>query len=351
MELPIGIAGGADPKPGATEVIELVCMHCHYSNLGDAKFCIDCGAGLVRRPCPSCHVVNELHAHFCLNCGARLPEAEPPLTQARAKVEATVIGDLPKAVVDTVESARPRAVVTAQSVSGMAVVPDAAPAGRASVLALPVSVGGAALLMLAAALWVFKGPAPAASVPALSHGASSAQAGADSINASPAQRPQSLAPVATQAALAAIAPAIGNAASAAVLSAGMAIAGQANALAPPPLSNTGSSGMPAAMRPPATLAARQSAASDPAAGSAVEPLTPLLAPPTAFEAERGNTATTAQRVAASREAARALPKPVSRERATAGPAGRPPPDISPRPAPAIACTSNVQALGLCTLTP
>jgi hypothetical protein len=46
------------------------CQGCGTANLGDAKFCIQCGRALTKsRKCPHCNELNDPHANFCQNCG------------------------------------------------------------------------------------------------------------------------------------------------------------------------------------------------------------------------------------------------------------------------------------------
>jgi hypothetical protein len=46
------------------------CQGCGTANLGDARFCIQCGRPLTKsRKCPNCNELNDPHANFCQNCG------------------------------------------------------------------------------------------------------------------------------------------------------------------------------------------------------------------------------------------------------------------------------------------
>jgi hypothetical protein len=62
-------------------------MRCNHANEAGAKFCSDCGTGLLRRFCRECHAVNDAASHFCQSCGVALPDskstpqpgASPPL--------------------------------------------------------------------------------------------------------------------------------------------------------------------------------------------------------------------------------------------------------------------------------
>ena len=49
-------------------------MRCNRANAADAKFCGECGAGLLRRFCGACNAVNDAESHFCQACGHALPE-------------------------------------------------------------------------------------------------------------------------------------------------------------------------------------------------------------------------------------------------------------------------------------
>jgi hypothetical protein len=58
-------------------LVHLICMRCNHANDAGAKFCGECGAGLLRRFCPECHAVNDAASHFCQSCGLALPDAPP----------------------------------------------------------------------------------------------------------------------------------------------------------------------------------------------------------------------------------------------------------------------------------
>ena len=54
-------------------LVHLICLRCSRANPADAKFCGQCGAGLLRRFCADCHAVNDAESHFCQACGVALP--------------------------------------------------------------------------------------------------------------------------------------------------------------------------------------------------------------------------------------------------------------------------------------
>ncbi len=57
--------------PGQKTVLR--CHKCNAENDAAARFCSQCGAGLVKsRPCPHCGELNDGDAKFCDNCGRAL---------------------------------------------------------------------------------------------------------------------------------------------------------------------------------------------------------------------------------------------------------------------------------------
>jgi hypothetical protein len=58
-------------------LVHLICMRCNHANEAGAKFCGECGTGLLRRFCRECHAVNDAASHFCQSCGLALPDAPP----------------------------------------------------------------------------------------------------------------------------------------------------------------------------------------------------------------------------------------------------------------------------------
>lgn len=67
-------------------MLHLVCLHCGRSNAAAAKFCVDCGAGLLRKFCQSCHATNDAESRFCQACGSALPAGPQPAPSAAAPV-------------------------------------------------------------------------------------------------------------------------------------------------------------------------------------------------------------------------------------------------------------------------
>ena len=61
-------------------MLELICLACGRTNPSDAKFCSQCGTALLRKFCEQCRAVNDAAAHFCHACGAALAEQPLPAT-------------------------------------------------------------------------------------------------------------------------------------------------------------------------------------------------------------------------------------------------------------------------------
>ncbi|HEX6720161.1 MAG TPA: zinc ribbon domain-containing protein [Burkholderiaceae bacterium] len=59
-------------------MVHLICMRCNHANEAGAKFCGECGTGLLRRFCRQCHAVNDAASHFCQSCGLALPDSHSP---------------------------------------------------------------------------------------------------------------------------------------------------------------------------------------------------------------------------------------------------------------------------------
>ena len=74
-------------------MVHLICLRCNRANPADAKFCGECGAGLLRRFCAGCHSVNDAESHFCQSCGAALPASAPSVSAAKPPPD-TVVPDL-----------------------------------------------------------------------------------------------------------------------------------------------------------------------------------------------------------------------------------------------------------------
>ena len=60
----------------------LTCSNCSHDNLGDAKFCQNCGQPLARA-CTNCGTQNEADAKFCRNCGKALELILPSTDEMR----------------------------------------------------------------------------------------------------------------------------------------------------------------------------------------------------------------------------------------------------------------------------
>jgi hypothetical protein len=169
-------------------LVHLICLRCSHANASDAKFCGECGAGLLRKFCRRCHAINDAESHFCNSCGEALP-AQPsvplaPSTTPPADVPAltdvfTKFSPAPDAeavpALDPLVGARPTEPPTEVAASKS----DAQPPGAVTTPALMPSqravlfgfVGGAAVL-LGLALWSrsdqtsrLSTDAPAASLP------------------------------------------------------------------------------------------------------------------------------------------------------------------------------------------
>jgi hypothetical protein len=58
-------------------------MRCNHANAADAKFCGECGAGLLRRFCGACSAVNDAESRFCQACGHALPDVHASASPLR----------------------------------------------------------------------------------------------------------------------------------------------------------------------------------------------------------------------------------------------------------------------------
>lgn len=79
---------------GGNQVVHLVCLHCNRSNAVGARYCVECGAGLLRKFCGSCHEVNDAQSRFCQSCGHELPESPEsvlPAMPAAASVSEPIV--------------------------------------------------------------------------------------------------------------------------------------------------------------------------------------------------------------------------------------------------------------------
>jgi len=102
------------------------CERCGGHNPADARFCIDCGASLVRATtgpttrlagitCPNCKTSNPEHARFCVVCGRNLlpqvaptrPAAAPAASPRTAPQQSYPRVDAPLAPVRVAPAAQP----------------------------------------------------------------------------------------------------------------------------------------------------------------------------------------------------------------------------------------------------
>jgi len=147
-------------------LVHLICLRCNRANAPDAKFCSECGAGLLRKFCNECHVVNDAESHFCQSCGAALT-APPSVPPAPSATPPGVVPDLTDvAYLEPYESrhlvsapvefdsgpivAVPRHVATLPAETEPGVGKRQISAHRIPVL---LGVGSAAMMVLAALLW------------------------------------------------------------------------------------------------------------------------------------------------------------------------------------------------------
>ena len=281
-------------------MVHLICLRCNRANAPDAKFCSECGAGLLRKFCNECHVVNDAESHFCQSCGAALtaPPSVPPAPSATPPGEVPDLTDV--AYLEPYES---RHLVSApvEFDSGpivavprqMATLPAETEPGvgkrQISAYRIPVllGVGSAAMMLFAAMLWPrSESPtAPSDTAPARGPSSISAGQGTAGVTAMPALT---------------------------------------EAAAPPAKPASASSDM---LRPEA----------------AVAPLPPLSGPAKEPDKTQGTRAPVEEILAVHPPAAGPAKKPapaVERLRA-------PPTQPRPRPAAPPECTPQVDALGLC----
>jgi len=144
-------------------LVHLICLRCNRANPSDARFCSQCGAGLLRRFCSECHAINDAESHFCMSCGAAL-STQPPLPAA---APASLPSDVPEltdvAIAGADETPLPTlTAVPAQVADDAASLqliavgpPPAMPAGPRQVARAPLlfGFGGMAVMLVAAALW------------------------------------------------------------------------------------------------------------------------------------------------------------------------------------------------------
>jgi ribosomal protein L40E len=140
-------------------VVHLICLHCSRPNPSEAKFCSQCGAGLLRRFCGQCHAVNDADSHFCQWCGAAL--SAQPLPAASSPPPSADVPVLTDVVVASEETGAPpsTASLTPPELPPSALVAEALPQEHPPRVVWtahrPVLFvfGGVAVLLVAAALW------------------------------------------------------------------------------------------------------------------------------------------------------------------------------------------------------
>ena len=74
-------------------LIHLICLRCNRANASEAKFCSECGAGLLRKFCSRCRAINDAESHFCQSCGEALP-AQPSVPHAAPMAPPAIVPDL-----------------------------------------------------------------------------------------------------------------------------------------------------------------------------------------------------------------------------------------------------------------
>ena len=151
---------------GGRRLVHLICLRCNHANPSGARFCSQCGAGLLRKFCSQCHVINDAESHFCMSCGAGL-STHPPVPAAAPTAmpsdvpELTDVADVapddemplqwaPAAPLqtNTIDGAPPLPVLAAES--RPAALERSRPMPRTPLL---FGFGGGAVMLLAAALW------------------------------------------------------------------------------------------------------------------------------------------------------------------------------------------------------
>ena len=244
-------------------MVHLICLRCNRANPSDARFCSQCGAGLLRRFCSECHVINDAESHFCMSCGAAL-STQPPLPAA---APTSVPSDVPEltdvAIAGADETPLPSLLAAPAQVADDAMSlqliavgpPPAMPEGSRHVARAPLlfGFGGMAVMLVAAALWSrpthnapavdADSPATAAAVGPLAHAAivapaaSAAQAGPAPVAAlTAADKPltDAIAPMTTRAAAKEAKPTARDAGPDALLAARPPAAGPSRRAAPEP---------------------------------------------------------------------------------------------------------------------
>jgi ribosomal protein L40E len=157
------------PWPEGRRLLHLICLRCNRPNVAEAKFCSECGAGLLRKFCGACHAVNDSESHFCQSCGAALPMQPPLPVPAPAPVppEATLPSLTDVASIEPEEQSRHLVVAPLQLDAGAIVevppqlsllaaeVPPMAVLPIAKTYRTPIllGLGGVSVLLVAMWLW------------------------------------------------------------------------------------------------------------------------------------------------------------------------------------------------------
>jgi Double zinc ribbon len=143
-------------------------LHCSRSNTASAKFCVECGAALLRKFCPACHATNDAESRFCQACGNGLPPGPQP-PSAAATQGPPVMADVPDLTDVVSAGSLGAAPLVADAGAGALVeLPALQPAAtvhegssRAATglrpYRLPVLAGLGALCMAALAIWSWPG--------------------------------------------------------------------------------------------------------------------------------------------------------------------------------------------------
>ena len=296
-------------------MIALVCLHCDHSNLADANFCSACGAGLLRRLCPSCHVANGVGAQFCHACGFRLQQqAGDEPAAAASGPQLSLVRSRPAGPASADGEADAAAEAQAVTLGEPATDGDAVPAlppERPARWWSSSSARGVAGFVVVAALFAWL--VDATTAPYARPKTAAAQ---DPVGALPSP---AAAPVAT------------------------ALPADPSTAARPSAADAGAMAATAAPVDAATAATlpaepRVAAVAPEVANAGAPPVaTPVATPPAVRASSRATTRPVRRNQAGARTAASTVP---------AKPAPAP-----QRRTPAIACTANAQALGLCSLNP
>jgi Double zinc ribbon len=326
-------------------VIALVCLHCDHSNLADANFCSACGAGLLRRLCPSCHVANGVGAQFCHACGFRLQQqAGDEPTAAASGPQLSLVRSRPPgpASADTEADAVAQAGADVEPATGGDAMPASPPARPLRWWASSSARGVAGFVVVAALFaWLVDGTTAPYARPKTA-------AAQDPVGALPSP---AAAPVATALPADPSTAARPPAADAGSIT---ATAAPAAVPTPPPAPTAGSTLTSPSM--PATETAMAPEAAPAVAPAEVAPVLPApagsrLAAVSPEVADAG--APPVATPPAVRASSRATARPVRRNQAGTRAAAStvPTAPVPQRRTPAIACTANAQALGLCSLNP